>query len=707
MKHEIVVVRNQQGQALYGVLDCPEYCGHWDTMCILVSAGVKPRVAPHRLYRKLAAEFVAHGMPVLRLDFTGMGDSEGELPETLLQDVYRSVQSGRHVPDIRAAMDQLSSSYGASNFVVGGLCGAAITGLLAAEGDSRVVGLYAMAMPTAIVGHAAATSSLSRGRISAERQLLQRKLWHPRTWLRVLTLQSDYRLWWSVLSAPLATGLGRLFRTGTTAELDAGESVAAPADLDPNFVRAFFSLSRNGVPTLLLFGGGDEYLWEYQEKFAEPMRGGLKRTRQQLQVSVVEGANHIFGNPAWTAEARRLTRDWIEHRLLASAAPRPRAAQAVRVEVVADFERFLALRLDWSALLARSSSNSVTLTWEWLSTWWRVFHKARSLRVVMVWQEGRLIGAAPLLLRDRISWASGLVPTRRLELMASGEDFGHMICSDYIDWIAETGRESQVVTMVLDTLRRGELGNWDEILLPDVSIQSPNLEALRLACLSRNLDYEVLNSEPCPYINLPANWDEYLESLASSHRYRVRRAMRDFSGAGGTYRVAAERADIDAMLPTLISLHQARWQAKGEPGAFRSPLRRQFHELFMPLALEQGWLRLGVLTINEQPIGAIYNLRYAGRVYFYQSGIELQDSNTLRPGVLLHAHEIAAAIAAGCHEYDFLKRGESQYKDAWARASRDLVLLRIARRGIRGRAIKLARAARAGASAIKRRLVSA
>lgn len=279
-----------------------------------------------------------------------------------------------------------------------------------------------------------------------------------------------------------------------------------------------------------------------------------------------------------------------------------------------------------------------------------------------------------------------------------------MICSDYIDWIAEAGRESQVVALMLDTLRRRKFRNWDEILLPDVSSQSPNLEALRLACQARNLDFEILASAPCPYINLPASWDEYLETLGSGHRYRVRRAMREFTAAGGSYRVAASEADIATMLPALISLHQARWQAKGEPGVFHSPLRRRFHELFMPLALEQGWLRLGILAIGERAIGAIYNLRYAGRVYFYQSGIELQGSNHLRPGVLLHADEIAAAIDAGYREYDFLKRGESQYKDAWARASRDLLPMRIAPRGIHGRASRLVRVARAAAAACKRGL---
>lgn len=101
-------------------------------------------------------------------------------------------------------------------------------------------------------------------------------------------------------------------------------------------------------------------------------------------------------------------------------ARRQRMAQATRVEMVTDFEYFLALRPAWSELLARSGSNSLTLSWEWLSSWWRVFQAARSLRIALVWDGNRLIGAAPLLLREQLSWASGIVPTRRMELLASG-----------------------------------------------------------------------------------------------------------------------------------------------------------------------------------------------------------------------------------------------------------------------------------------------
>jgi CelD/BcsL family acetyltransferase involved in cellulose biosynthesis len=156
----------------------------------------------------------------------------------------------------------------------------------------------------------------------------------------------------------------------------------------------------------------------------------------------------------------------------------------------------------------------------------------------------------------------------------------------------------------------------------------------------------------------------------------------------------------------LVELHQARWNARGLPGAFVSKPRNRFHELMLPLALQRGWLRLGVLNLPEGPIGAIYSFRYAGRVYFYQSGIAPQDSSHMRPGTLLHSYEIEAAIGAGCTEYDFLKQGGPDYKDDWANAAHDLVCMRIGRPGPHDQALRLAHFAAGRLRGMKRRFAA-
>jgi CelD/BcsL family acetyltransferase involved in cellulose biosynthesis len=57
---------------------------------------------------------------------------------------------------------------------------------------------------------------------------------------------------------------------------------------------------------------------------------------------------------------------------------------------------------------------------------------------------------------------------------------------------------------------------------------------------------------------------------------------------------------------------------------------------------------------------------------------QLEPAWRVRPGIVLHAHAIRRAIAAGRHEYDFLG-GASRYKVQLATATRPLLRMRAVR----------------------------
>lgn len=377
----------------------------------------------------------------------------------------------------------------------------------------------------------------------------------------------------------------------------------------------------------------------------------------------------------------------------------------LRAATIDDPAAFDALEAQWADLLSRSGNDSITLTWHWLRTWWAVYQESRRLRVVVVRDGGRLVGAAPMLSRARPQLRYRLLPFRRMELLASGEAAGHQVCSDYIDWIAESGREAEVVATVLDYLCNDLRDEWDELHLPDVSATSPNLQPLEREAGRLGLKFEVVKREPCSVIRLPRSWDEYLNLIGGGLRYKIRRGRRELEQQGGTYRVVEDRAELEAAADTLIALHQRRWTDRGRPGAFASPQRTAFHQRFMPVALSNGWLRLGILRVKDEPIGAIYNFRYGKKVSFYQSGISLPASTNLRPGLLMHSFEVESAIESGCEEYDFLKRGRSEYKDAWADTTRDLVYIRLARRSRKELAYEYMRLAHETMRHVKHRLV--
>ena len=89
-KTDAYVFNNKDGLKLFGIYHEPENQVRRDTAILLLSPGVKMRVAPHRLYNKMAEQFVTMGFPVFRFDFYGLGDAEGEISDPILADVYNS-----------------------------------------------------------------------------------------------------------------------------------------------------------------------------------------------------------------------------------------------------------------------------------------------------------------------------------------------------------------------------------------------------------------------------------------------------------------------------------------------------------------------------------------------------------------------------------------------------------------------------------------
>ena len=122
-----VAFPNRAGLQLFGILHLPDRPRPGAPALIMLSPGVKMRVGPQRLYRRMAEQFAAAGLTVLRFDFHGLGDSEGTLTEEMLRDVYNHIEVGRFVADTVDAMDWLQENAGAREFILSGLCGGAIT----------------------------------------------------------------------------------------------------------------------------------------------------------------------------------------------------------------------------------------------------------------------------------------------------------------------------------------------------------------------------------------------------------------------------------------------------------------------------------------------------------------------------------------------------------------------------------------------------
>jgi uncharacterized protein len=316
-----VVFPNRQGLRLFGVLHLPEGGARTDLAVVLLSPGVKMRVGPERLYCTLTERLVNLGLPVLRFDFYGLGDSEGEVTEELLKDVYNHIEVGRFVDDTIDSMDWMAQQHGARRFILSGLCGGAITGLLAARHDPRVAGLLALAITPVLASRSANPSTyMTSGQLADMRRTYLDKLLSPAAWLRLLSLKSDYRVIWRALMQPLRRKPAAP-STPVPATADAAAATTEPDNANPLFPPAFFAMTESRRPILLVFGGSDRLLWEFEEKFVARHHARLAEGPPCYEVHTIAQANHVLSFEPWQQEMLDASTTWLRRWFAADVRP--------------------------------------------------------------------------------------------------------------------------------------------------------------------------------------------------------------------------------------------------------------------------------------------------------------------------------------------------------------------------------------------------
>ena len=314
-----VVFRNRKGLRLFAVLNTPPGRSPGDLVVLLLSPGVKMRVGPQRLYMTMTERLLSLGLSVLRFDFHGLGDSDGTLPEEQLRDVYNHIEVGRFVDDTVDAMNWMEQTYGSRRFLLSGLCGGAITGLLAGERDGRVAGLLGLGITPVLASRAADSSRyMTIGQVEQSQQMYLRRLLHPKAWFRLEREQADNRLIGRMLTHWARRALGR----------PAPPAAAPQAEGDnanPLFPPAFFHMLSTRRPMLFVFGGADRLHWEYQEKFLARHRARLATLPPLADVHVVESANHVLSMREWQNEMLDVSTRWLKTHFVSDLAE-PRAA---------------------------------------------------------------------------------------------------------------------------------------------------------------------------------------------------------------------------------------------------------------------------------------------------------------------------------------------------------------------------------------------
>lgn len=268
------------GDQLVGIVATPEQPSK--TGVLIIVGGPQYRVGSHRQILLLSRALATAGYPVMRFDYSGMGDSTGLLK------------------NFEAANDNILAAIGAfqqkcpkvSKVVLWGLCDAASASLLYwdATHDSRIAGIVLLNP------WVRSEATLARTHI---KHYYGQRLLQVEFWRKVLTGKLGVR---RALDGFITSFVRARQATGST-----NSDVALP--FQKRMIRA---LKEFQGQILLILSGDDFTAKEFLEAIRNDPVGAAALESSRLRRVDVAGADHTFSSAEWRQTVEVATIGWIE-----------------------------------------------------------------------------------------------------------------------------------------------------------------------------------------------------------------------------------------------------------------------------------------------------------------------------------------------------------------------------------------------------------
>lgn len=281
--HEVALRFSCDDAWLYGIATVPENCVARGV--VIVVGGPQYRVGSHRQFVLLARYLASRGIPVMRFDYRGMGDAEGE------QKTFEDVND-----DIRAAINVfMEKIHALKEVVIWGLCDAASAALFYAYQDPRVTGLVLL-NPWVRTEQGIAKTYL--------KHYYRERLFDKAFWGKIISGRFNYMVAARSAFALIGEALFRK-RSEPKSERENKKKLLLPDQMRESFRRF------NGK-VLLILSGDDLTAKEFCEVTASSPDWRELLDASRVQRYNLAGANHTFSHREWRDQVATWTGDWMQ-----------------------------------------------------------------------------------------------------------------------------------------------------------------------------------------------------------------------------------------------------------------------------------------------------------------------------------------------------------------------------------------------------------
>lgn len=331
----------------------------------------------------------------------------------------------------------------------------------------------------------------------------------------------------------------------------------------------------------------------------------------------------------------------------------------MKTEVVAGADAFDALAPVWDQLVDRSMTATPFQLLAYQKAWWTHLGPGDLYTIALRDDSEQVCAIACFYLLDGILYFNGCVEE-----------------TDYLDLIVPTERAQSAWKHVFAVLESPQFPGWKAMSLCNVPEASPTRAILESIAAERGLGFHTEVQDVCPVICLPNTFDAYLMDLDKKQRHEIRRKLRRASAAQAEIAIVQDADKLASSVDKFLHLLQLSTTEKED--WLNEGRRAVFHEV-AAATRENGILQLMFLKHRQKEAAALFNFDYKGRIWVYNSGLDIGEFGHLSPGVVLTAQAIELAIEEGKDAFDFL-RGDEAYKYRFGAEDTLIYRLRIERR---------------------------
>lgn len=289
MYDERAFLFNCAGASSVGIVSLPADAPAPKTGMLIVVGGPQYRVGSHRLFVKLARHAASQGLPAMRFDYRGMGDSWAAMQ------TFESVND-----DLCAAVDAFMQQVPSlKRVVIWGLCDGASAACFYAPGDKRVGGLI-LVNPWVHTTEGAADTRLKHYFL---RRLLSKALWHKLLVQGRLPKLSALKVFLQALRQSLMARFKRFWASPTTRQADDVAALPLPE-------RTGHHVLRSGVPVALALSEDDKIAREFEDQAMPTAPWRQVLSAQLVEIVHIDHADHTVTAPEACDRLCELSATW-------------------------------------------------------------------------------------------------------------------------------------------------------------------------------------------------------------------------------------------------------------------------------------------------------------------------------------------------------------------------------------------------------------